>query len=214
VEAARAKLRGVRFVVCSETEEGQMLSAARLKRICQGQGGEIEACRKYENPITFPETHKLWIDANHRPELPASDAALWNRVRLIPFTVKIPKERQDRNLQAKLLQEGEGILAWLVEGAKQWYAEGLPESKIIGAATNAWQQELDRLAAYLDEYTEKAGDAELSNKVLYGAYESWCKRNGEEPLSQVRFTREMKAKHYKAERKKEGNVWLGIRFRV
>jgi putative DNA primase/helicase len=59
VAAARAKLLGTRLAISSETEEGQRLSAARLKRICQGPGGEIEACRKYENPITFQETHKL-----------------------------------------------------------------------------------------------------------------------------------------------------------
>lgn len=215
VAAARAKLRGARLVVSSETEEGQRLNAARLKRICQGPGGEIEACRKYENPITFPETHKLWIDANHKPELPAADAAVWNRVHLVPFAVTIPKERQDRDLNAKLLHEGEGILAWLVEGAKQWYAEGMPQSKAVDEATKAWQQELDRLAAYLDEYTEKASDPQawLSNKVLYGAYKSWCEGNGETPLSHVRFSRQMGAMGYSKDRKEAGNIWHGIRFR-
>ncbi len=153
VAAGRAKLLGARFVSSSETEEGQRLSAARLKRICQGPGGEIEACRKYENPITFPETHKLWIDANHKPELPASDAAVWNRLHLIPFTVTIPKDRQDRELKTKLLMEAEGILAWLVEGARRWYASGLPDSKAVAKATTVWRVEMDRLAAYLDEHT-------------------------------------------------------------
>jgi putative DNA primase/helicase len=216
VSAARAKLLGVRFAISSETEEGQRLSAARLKRICQGPGGEIEACRKYENPITFPETHKLWIDANHRPELPATDAAVWTRLHLIPFTLTIPKDRQDRELTAKLLEEGEGILAWLVIGAKQWYAEGLRESKAVNEATKAWQQELDRLRVYLDEYTEKAADpqAYLLNKMLYAAYKSWCEENGERSLSHVRFSRQMEAMNYrKGKRTDQGNVWLGIRFK-
>jgi putative DNA primase/helicase len=215
VAAARAKLRGVRFVSSSETEEGQRLSAARLKRICQGPGGEIEACRKYENPITFPETHKLWIDANHRPELPATDAAVWNRVHLIPFSVTIPKAEQDRKLTARLLEEGEGILAWLVEGAKRWYAKGLPKLKVITDATNAWQKELDRLSVYLDEYTEKAADAEayVPNKVLYEAYKSWCESNGERTLSHSRFTGQMEAMGHRKERKEAGNVWRGIRFK-
>ena len=216
VAAARAKLRGARLVVSSETEEGQRLNAARLKRICQGPGGEIEACRKYENPITFPETHKLWIDANHKPELPAADAAVWNRVHLVPFAVTIPKDRQDRELTAKLLQEGEGILAWLVEGAKQWYAEGMPQSKAVDEATQAWHKEVDRLAEYLDEYTEKATDKEawVRNKALYGAYKSWCEGNGERYLSQALFSHQMEAKGYAKKREEKGNVWLGIRFRA
>ena len=215
IAAARAKLLGARLVISSETEEGQRLSAARLKRICQGPGGEIEACRKYENPITFPETHKLWIDANHKPELPVTDAAMWNRLHLIPFTVTIPKNRQDRELKAKLLKEGEGILAWLVHGARQWYVNGLPASQAVVDATAAWRDELDRLRVYLDEFTEKADGKEawLLNRVLYEAYKSWCEGNGERSLSQVRFTRQMEAMGYEKERKEAGNIWQGIRFR-
>jgi putative DNA primase/helicase len=217
VAAARAKLLGTRLAISSETEEGQRLSAARLKRICQGPGGEIEACRKYENPITFPETHKLWIDANHKPDLPATDAAVWNRLHLIPFTVTIPKAEQDRDLKTKLLAEAEGILAFLVEGAKRWYAQGLPESKVIDEATRKWQGELDRLRVYLDDYTERRDpkdvQAFLLNKHLYESYKSWCDQNGERFLSQPKFTGQMEAMGYPKDRKEEGNIWRGIRFK-
>ena len=60
-----AKLRGARFVQTSETEEGQRISQGKLKRITQGMG-DITATRKYEHSITFPETHKLFIDTNRR----------------------------------------------------------------------------------------------------------------------------------------------------
>ena len=73
-----ADLRGARFVNTSETEYGQKLSEGRLKRITQGMG-TIKAVRKYENPITFLETHKLWIDANHLPVISGSENAIWNR---------------------------------------------------------------------------------------------------------------------------------------
>jgi putative DNA primase/helicase len=113
------------------------------------------------------------------------------------------------------LAEGEGILAWLVEGAKRWYAEGLPKPKVISDATNAWQRDLDRLSAYMDEYTERATDAEayVLNKELYRAYKSWCEGNGERFLSQPRFTGQMEAMGYRKDRKEEGNIWLGIRFK-
>jgi putative DNA primase/helicase len=215
VDAARAKLMGARFASSSETEEGQRLSAARLKRICQGPGGEIEACRKYENPIVFRESHKLWIDANHRPDLPATDAAVWIRLHLIPFTVTIPKDQQDRQLTQLLLGEAEGILAWLVDGAQRWYAEGLSQSKTVSAATAAWRDELNRLAAYLDEHTQKdANDqAYLRNSSLYEAYKSWAEGNGERFLSQPKFTAQMEAMGYRRKREKDGYVWYGIRFK-
>jgi P4 family phage/plasmid primase-like protien len=215
VAAARAKLQGVRFASSSETEEGQRLNAARLKRICQGPGGVIEACRKFENPITFSETHKLWIDCNHKPELPASDSAVWNRLHLIPFTVTIPKDRQDRQLLAKLLGEAEGILAWLVEGARRWYAEGLPASQTVADATAHWREEMDRLRAYLDEHTEKSADVQayVLNKDLYTAYRSWCEENGERALSQVKFSGQMEDMGYQKKHTEHGRTWCGLRFR-
>jgi putative DNA primase/helicase len=178
----------------------------------------IEAARKYENPIEFPETHKLWVDANHKPELPASEAAVWSRVHLIPFSVTIPKDQQDRHLRERLLSEAEGILTWLVAGAKRWYAEGLPEPEAVSKATATWREELDRLKAYLDEYTDKveANDAQawVLNRILYEAYKSWCEGNGERALSQPRFTGQMEGMGYRKDRRKDGMIWLGIRFKA
>lgn len=79
-----ADLRGAWFVMTSETEEGQRLATGKLKRIMQGMG-RIKATRKDENPIEFPETHKLWIDANHLPRVHETDDAIWNRLCPIPF---------------------------------------------------------------------------------------------------------------------------------
>jgi putative DNA primase/helicase len=45
-----ADLRGARFAMTSEVDEGVRLREAKLKRITQGIG-QIKATRKYENPI-------------------------------------------------------------------------------------------------------------------------------------------------------------------
>ncbi len=71
-QADLADLRGARFAQTSETEEGQRLAQGKLKRITQGMG-KIKAVRKYENPIEFPETHKLWIDTNRKPTIRDAD---------------------------------------------------------------------------------------------------------------------------------------------
>jgi putative DNA primase/helicase len=70
-----ADLFGARFVMTSETEKGQRLAEGKLKLITQGMGS-IRACRKSENPFSFPETHKLWIDANHKPVVRGLDNAI------------------------------------------------------------------------------------------------------------------------------------------
>jgi putative DNA primase/helicase len=49
-QADLADLFGARFVMTSETEEGQRLAEGKLKRITQAMG-RIKTCRKYENPF-------------------------------------------------------------------------------------------------------------------------------------------------------------------
>src|ERR1700730_17132152 len=144
-QADLADLRGARFVQTSETEEGQRLAPGKLKRISQGLG-KIKATRKYENPIEFPETHKLWIDTNRKPTIrDVDDKATFNRLHPIPFTVTIPKDQIDKDLLDKLLTEAEGILAWAMEGARLWYAEGLAKPAEVEAAKDQWREGMDPL---------------------------------------------------------------------
>ncbi len=95
-QADLADLRDARFVQTSETEDGQRLAQGKLKRITQGMG-KIKAVRKYENPIEFVESHKLWMDTNRKPQIrDANDTATFNRLHPIPFSASIPKHQIDR----------------------------------------------------------------------------------------------------------------------
>jgi len=82
----------------------------------------------------FPAVHKLFIDANHRPEILGTDDAIWLRLRLVPFDVMFsdkPEELDaganpiDKALWPTLLAELPGILAWAVRGAVAWQREGM-----------------------------------------------------------------------------------------
>lgn len=144
-QADLADLRGARFVQTSETEEGQRIAQGKLKRITQGMG-KIKAVRKYENPIEFPDTHKLWIDTNRKPDIrDTDDKATFNRLHPIPFTVSISSEQIDKDLPAKLQAEAEGILAWLVEGARLWYQNGLGKPAEVEAAKDEWRAQMDQV---------------------------------------------------------------------
>jgi putative DNA primase/helicase len=170
-----ADLRGARFVMTSETKEGQFLSEAVVKRVTQGMG-KIKAVRKYENPITFKETHKLWIDCNHRPRVRGQDNAIWNRLYLLPFDVSIPSGEQDKELPRKLAGESEGILAWAIAGAKLWYRDGLGRPPDIEHACAEWRNESDDIGRFLDECCLPFG--EVSTEALYRRYEEWVADGG------------------------------------
>jgi putative DNA primase/helicase len=181
-----ADLRGARFVMTSETEEGQRLAEGKLKRITQGMG-RIKATRKYENPIEFSESHKLWIDANHLPIVRGTDNAIWNRLHPIPFDVTIPKDEQDHELPRKLMAEAEGILAWAVAGAGRWYAEGLGKPSDVEKAGESWREQSDHIGRFFQEICIIGEYAQAKARQLYQAYKVWAEETGEHPVTETAF---------------------------
>lgn len=202
-------LRGARFVMTSETEEGQRLAEGRLKRICQGQG-MIKSCRKYENPVAFPETHKLFMDANHRPTIRGTDNAIWGRLRLIPFQVQIPKDEIDRELPAKLREEAEGILTWAVAGAVRWHQEGLGHPPEIDAAVAEYRKAMDQVGRFIAACCILLPTARVKARPLYTAYRAWAEAAGEHPTSEVLFAQRLEERHIDSDRGREGSVYRGI----
>jgi putative DNA primase/helicase len=208
-QADLADLRGARFVMTSETEEGARLAEGKLKRITQGMG-KIKAVRKYENPIEFAESHKLWLDCNHKPAVRGTDNAVWNRLHLIPFEVTIPPEDIDRDLPAKLLTEAEGILAFAVEGAVRWYRDGLPKPEKVKAAAQAWRQESDQLGRFISEACVVGEYAEAKARALYSAYRQWSESAGEHPVTETAFGLRMNERGFAKSRDARGIHYAGI----
>jgi putative DNA primase/helicase len=177
-QADLADLRGARFVQTSEAEEGQRLAQGKLKRITQGMG-TIKAIRKYENPIEFAESHKLWIDTNRRPMIrDADDRALFNRLHPIPFTVQIPDEEVDKQLPKKLLLEAEGILAWGVQGARFWLESGLRKPQEVDAARENYRVEMDQIGRFIEDRCVQGDGLTVPASALYAEYQNWCEANG------------------------------------
>ena len=207
-----ADLRGARFAITSETEEGQRFNEGKLKRITQGTG-KIKAVRKYENPIEFFETHKLWIDANHKPEVRGADNAIWNRLCLIPFLVTIPTAEQDSGLRFKLQQEMPGILAWAVRGALRWHEERLGRPTAVEQAVSAWRDDSDMLQDFLTDHCEFSGEHEISASTLWNAYVNWCIRNNIKAIPVQKFVDRLKQKGVEQTRKHNGKrFWCGLRL--
>lgn len=207
-------LRGARFAMTSETEKGQRLAEGKLKRITQGMG-RIRAARKYENQVEFPETHKLWIDANHLPVVRGTDNAIWNRLHPVPFDIVVPRDKQDRALPETLLAESAGILAWAVEGSLVWSEMGLGRPPDVSLTSEAWRSKSDQMSAFLEMRCNLGEDCHVMSADLYNAYRLWADSEGEEyPYTKRELFGRVKGlpgvgyKHVT-----DGNRYLGIGLR-
>jgi P4 family phage/plasmid primase-like protien len=180
-----ADLFGKRFVVCSETNENRPFNEALVKELTGGE--RIRARRMREDYWEFEPTHKIWLATNHKPTIAGTDYAIWRRIKLIPFEVQIPAERQDKNLPQRLHAELSGILTWAVEGCRGWQRDGLGEPERVTIATNGYRSEMDQLAEWFAERVVVVPDQEIPAGTLYDDYTVWCVRHGEDKISQKRF---------------------------
>lgn len=209
-----AKLRGKRFVVASEADEGQRLKPGLIKRLTGDKF--ITARDLYKSTMKFERQFKLFMHVNHKPEIGDTGYAMWKRVRLIPWTVRIPSGEKDRRLPYKLGQELSGILNWLLEGYRLYVDEGLEPPRAVQDATNAYRGDMDKLAQFIEDKCV-TGDASLyvSKDSLYNVYDLWCDRSGVGTEKKRRFGERMIEKGYDPDQQgrvngKKVRVWTGI----
>ncbi len=207
-----ARLHGARVVTTSEASEGKRLNESLVKSLT---GGDTIAARfLYKEAFEFQPQFALWMAANHRPVIRGTDDGIWRRMRLVPFTVQIPAEEVDKALPDALRAELPGILAWAVSGAIQWYRTGLPASAAVDAATNAYREESDTMAPFIEDRCEIGERYTVGATALYTAYSAWSKDAGEHPVSQTVFGRKLTDRGYELSRSGSGHkVRHGLRLR-
>lgn len=208
-----ARLPGARFVVAAEVEEGRRLNESLVKDLTGGD--RIVARFLYSELFEFLPTHKLWMYGNHKPVIRGTDEGIWRRMRLIPFTVIIPPDERDPKLLDKLKNELPGILAWAVEGCKQWRDYGLNEPKIIIDSTSRYRAEMDLIGLWLEECCVTGPNFVASASDLYSSYAGWCGDQNETPVTQRRFGLTLTERGFERWRGTDHkNMWRGIGIRT
>ncbi|HZZ14439.1 MAG TPA: phage/plasmid primase, P4 family, partial [Candidatus Sulfotelmatobacter sp.] len=121
--------------------------------------GRLSGRRIYGSAFEFEPQFKLFIDANHKPRISGTEEAIWNRFKLIPFNVSIPKAEQDRELGNKLAAEAPGILAWAVKGCLKWQRDGLGMPVAVTQATADYRDEMDPVSDFIADCCTSDPDA-------------------------------------------------------
>jgi len=203
-----AALRGKRFVSASEVNEGRRLDEAKIKDLT---GGDTISARFMRGEFfTFRPECKLWLSTNHRPVIRGTDAAMWDRLRLVPFNVRIPDDEVDRDLGQKLREEASGILAWMVDGCQLWLQGGLKPPAEVQTATDAYRADMDVLGGFLTDCCTLDARAITATKDLYAAYVAWCGASGEQAVSKNLFSRQLTERGFVDKRTSAERRWQGI----
>jgi putative DNA primase/helicase len=207
-----ADLFGARLVTSIEVDEGKRLAETLVKQMTGGD--KMKARFMRQDFFEWVPTHKLFLAANHRPEIRGTDYAIWRRIHLVPFTVTIPESERDPKLGEKLRAELPGILNWAIAGCLDWQRNGLGVPQAVRDATEEYRQEQDVLADFLDEHCVIDAQAYAVAGILHKTYTTWCEGNGSKPLSPTAFGRRLTERGFKADKPRIGGkqtrVWRGL----
>ena len=210
-----ARMHGARFVSAVEASGERRLDEPTIKSLT---GGDTITARFMRGEFfDFKPAFKLWLAANHKPIIQGTDLAIWRRVKLIPFTVTIPEKERDPDLPDKLAEELPGILAWAVEGCRQYQRYGLGRCRAVEAHTAAYKSEQDILREFIDDVCVLGPLQQVTKPLLYLRYSNWAKGNGHHPMANNTLARRLVEQfpelRTKRDRKEGVRYWLGIGVR-
>ena len=207
-----ARLRCARLVTSVETEEGRRWAESRIKSLTGGD--KIAAHFMRQDFFEFTPQFKLVIAGNHKPGLRSVDEAIRRRFNLIPFTVTIPPAQRDPGLADKLKAEWPGILAWAIKGCLEWQRVGLAPPDTVTAATAAYLEAEDAVAAWMKERCEEDASATASSTALFLSWKDFAEKAGEPVGSQKKLSQRLEDRGFKKDHTRRGSSFEGLRILV
>jgi putative DNA primase/helicase len=212
-----AALKGARFVSAAEVEKGRQLAESKVKQLTGSD--TVTARYLFGEPFDFRPQFKLWLSTNNKPMVRGTDDAIWDRIRLIPFTQRFEGSNADPKLAEKLREELPGVFAWIVEGCLEWQEHGLSEPESVASATKQYREEMDTLAAFLEDKCIVQKGLVAPATPLYKQYRFWCDDAGEKPETQKMFGMRLRERGFTnakitAGPDKDRKGWFGIGLRA
>ena len=209
---ALLELKGKRFVVTSETEERSLLATAKMKFYTGGD--TITARGMYAKAnTTWQPSHTMFMVTNHAPELSADDAAAWQRITTIPFNVKIRGTKLEiPGFSFQLREAAPAVLAWAVEGLKQFYQLGLAPPAQVLARTQEYHESTDHVSSFMKQRLECALPTErVPRTEVWNDWLQWARAENVSIGKQSDFYAKI-AKEYAPSKHSGVRVFTGVRL--
>lgn len=146
-------LMGARMAFIDETPEGRNLNVGQVKTLLGTD--RISARKIAKDTVTWKSTHSLFLMTNHLPRVTENDHGTTRRLALVRFDKKFPR---DDSFRARVIEQDSHVtaaaLAWIVEGARRWYALGgsIPPAPVkVKADTEEWLRTSDPTNDYIED---------------------------------------------------------------
>ena len=203
-----ARMCGARLASINELQGGDRLDEQVVKMLAGRE--QISARFNYGEFFDFWPTAKAWLRTNHKPIVHGDDEGIWRRLHLIPFRRKFSEAERDPWLESKLLDERDGILAWMVRGCLEWQRHGLKPSATVRRESAEYRKDSDLLGEFLDDRTVRASEHKVERGAFFQSWRWWCEANGYRAGSQASISRKMTERGFGATKSHGQRYYTGV----
>lgn len=188
------RLRGARFVATSETADSAAFDEELIKRITGGDAMNTRGL--YQEYVEWIPEATIWIATNFPPKFNSDDDAIWKRAKLIPFVTRFGEDGAPPVIpdfaRTLLFPEADGILNWILEGLREFLANGIQEPTTVHVAATDLRNEVDPVCRFLEERSADGilileSQERIKVLELYTMYQEWARQSGERYLGRRRF---------------------------
>ena len=143
----------------------------------------------YENSFDFVPRLKLIFASNFPLNFVHADEAVYDRLMVVPFQKEIPKDKRDRDLLTKLLQERDIIFSVALDQLPDLIKSGynFQEPELCKQIIAAYKAALHTAEHFLQERCTLCEKGTVSSVLLFKQYNSWCAENGLQSDGQKTF---------------------------
>lgn len=194
----KMRIRGARLIFSSEVSSSDRIDGSAMKRLTGND--TITARDMFKSAVTFRPIFNIWVRTNRLPQIAKADAAVWERIVIIPFdhTFKGAEKLDISIVMQKYKEEAPGILAWLVEGARLWNSRTaeIPVPKRVQELKTVYMSDLDIFGDFLSEALVERPDSKAFLNDLHRLYVDYCRRQNAKAPQFGAFKQELRIRGY------------------
>lgn len=172
-----ATLHGARVVIHGDLPKGY-LDTDLIKSLTGD--AKVRARHLYAESFEFSPQCKLLISANTRPTMNESTEAVWRRLKLQPFDIRIAEAERILDYYKLLLaEEAVSILRWAVDGWGLYRKAGrVPEPQASKRAVDTYKADSDVLSQFIADACDTGDDLWCRFNDLLTAFHAWAVESG------------------------------------
>lgn len=179
-------IQGFRILSFAETDNNTKLAVGKLKSIT---GGDANLVRDphLRNWTIVTIGGKILFITNHLPFAEDASDALWDRLRIVPFDYRIPKDLVNHLLDDEMVEEFPGVLNWLLAGLKTVLANNLiiDETPRMLSIKTQYRTRcgsgVNPLGVFLERFFIADANGFILSKDLMASYNKWVSKDFGKP---------------------------------